>query len=181
MKKVLMAAVGALLCVFLCSSCFIFGGYNGLMIDHLSTAENYKSFRANLVNIFYSDPLTHERAEGIPGKDFVDQRIFLKVHFYDYEDLRGFRGVSTPPDIPVEEYTVSLEVIAKNCKELIDNGFFEDIQLGEDIEIRASDWIYMDGFFFFIAELKYNDTVYLDLDTGISNMVKMMVRNWTLI
>lgn len=181
MKKVLMVAVGALLCILLCSSCFFFGGYNSLMIDHLSTAENYKSFRANLVNIFYSDPLTHERAEGIPGKDFTARTIYLNVHFYNYEDLRGFVGGTPREDIPVEEQLFSLKVTERNCKELIDNGFFEDIRLGEDIEIRASDWIYMDGFFFFIAELKYNDTVYLDLDTGLANMVKMMKRNWTLL
>ena len=181
MKRVLMTAVGALLCVLLCSSCFIFGGYNGLMIDYLSTEENYKYFRAKLVDFYYYKPLTHEWVDGFTGEDFAKQDVYFVIQLYNYEDMRGFVGGTPREDIPVEEHRFSLEVTERNCKELMNNGFFEDFQLGDDIEIRASDWIYMDGNFFFIAELKYNDTVYLDLDTGISNMVKMMVRNWTLI
>lgn len=46
--------------------------------------------------------------------------------------------------------------------------------MNETIEIRASDLIYMDGNFFYIASVMYDETEYLNFDDGLKNIVNMI-------
>ena len=157
--------------VFLCSSC---SGYNGIMYRHLSEEDNYKSYQVQLQSIYYLDPKTNTRINDFTAKDFTAQTVYFEVVFCNYEDVRSFLGATPNEIIPLADYTFSLQLTKENCEALINNGFYEDIVLGKDLEIRASDFIYMDSDFFYVAEVKYNETVYLDFNTGIDNIIDMM-------
>ena len=157
MKKLFVILL-AMICMCCFAACGIYGGYNGIMYDYLSDEENYKSFQVKVMEICYRD----------------NGEVALKVTFEKYEDVQGFYGLEPDTERPLEDYVFSLEINVENSKLLSENGFFEVVTEGDIIQVRATDWIYMDGFFFYIAEVNYNGVEYLNLEDGIKNIIRMM-------
>ncbi|MDD3127209.1 MAG: hypothetical protein PHT27_06305 [Candidatus Izemoplasmatales bacterium] len=71
----------------------------------------------------------------------------------------------------------SFEIIPSNTNEIIENLFIETISYGDTITIATSNFIYMDTNFFMIIELMHDETVYLPVDYGLSNLVSYMKEN----
>ncbi len=163
--------------VILLSSC---SGFNPIMRKHLSDPNNYKAYHAEIKDIcYYGD---YHRLHSIFSSDTVpDSEIIFELSFSDYDSVQEFCGASPNPDIPLEEYCFLFRVTKKNNLILKENGFYDAVEKDTPIDIVASDFIYMDGNFFFIAEVVYNETEYLPLDTGFDNIVTYVRRNWSLL
>ncbi len=149
---------GMLLLVMLClSSC----GYNSVMYEYLSDSSHYKTYTATVVDI---------KSES--------QSAVLYVTFASKTEIAPFYGVSEENlDKDCNEYVVRLEIVPENNKILSENGFYDTIKVGNCLQLKASDWIYQDGEFFYISSIVYDDIVYLDESEGLENIVEMMEKD----
>ena len=155
MRKILTLLLCLLLCL-LTTAC----GFNHIMVKELSNPESYGTFTVTVSKI--------QRAEN---------GTYIYVTFGSYEDVELFHGSTPNKECPLEDYQNRLEVTEENNKILTDNGFYDKVKVGDTITVRASHFIYMDGNFFYIASVVHNDTEYLNFDTGLANIVKMMKAN----
>lgn len=176
MKKVFLI-ISTLLCVFLFSACH---GFNSLMYRHLSDQQNYEIYQVKLLDIYYYDPNTGEKINDFEDEDFLDHDIIFKVVFDNYEDVAEFLGAKPNQNISLTDYTFQLQVIEENNKALANNGFYKNFSLNETIEIKASNYIYMDANFFYIADVKYDENQYLNIDEGLANIIDMIDDNRSL-
>jgi hypothetical protein len=177
MKKYISFMIVVSLLSFCFSSC---SGYNGIMRNHLSDPENYRTYEAVLVDMCYVNPNTGEQSRDFENDDFLDCDVILFVNFETVENVAKFLGGQPNPDMPLDEFKFALEITAENSKILYENGFYTDVVVGDQIRVRSSDWIYMDGDFFYIAQLEYKDTVYLSFDDGLKNMIEIINKNKSL-
>lgn len=172
MKKYIIAVCVLLVCVICLQSC----GYNNIMYDHLSDAENYQSYSVILKSISYVEDSKQSAREDLDAAEFaLAETVYLDVVFASREQLAPFLGVS-PENIPnsVDTYTVRLKICAENHKQLMQNGFYDAVRAGDEITVTASDWIYMDGEFFYVIGVAYGQQTYLDPTVGLQNVVDMM-------
>ena len=177
MKKYIALMIVISLLLVCCTSC---SGYNGIMRKHLSDPENYRTYEAVLVDMCYVDPKTGEQYRDFENNDFLGYDVILFVNFETVENVTNFLGGQPNPDMPPDEFKFALEITAENSKILYENGFYNDVVVGDQIRVRSSDWIYMDGDFFYVAQLEYKDTVYLSFDDGLKNMIEMINKNKSL-
>ena len=56
----------------------------------------------------------------------------------------------------------------------------KDIDQGDSITLRCSTWIYMDGYFYYVAEVKAEDKQYLSFEDGLANIIAYMEDNKSL-
>lgn len=172
MKKCILAACALLVCALCLQSC----GYNGIMYDHLSDSENYQSYSILLTSISYVEDSKQPAREDIDAAEFASaETVYLYVAFASSEQLAPFLGVS-PENIPnpVDTYTVRLTICANNHKQLLQNGFYDAVRAGDEITVTASDWIYMDGEFFYVIGVEQDGTTYLEPTVGLQNVIDMM-------
>ncbi len=172
MKKCILVACALLVCVLCLQSC----EYNGIMYNYLSDSENYKSYSVLLTSISYVEDIKQPAREDIDAAEFASaETVYLYVVFASREQLAPFLGVS-PENIqnPVDTYTVRLKICANNHKQLLQNGFYDAVRAGDEITVTASDWIYMDGEFFYVIGVEQNGTTYLDQTVGLQNVIDMM-------
>ncbi len=177
MKKVICFITVLLVLIVCLTSC---SGYNKIMRDHLSDPENYQACEAILVDIYYLDPVTKEVFYDLETPEILDYETVFIVAFETTEDVSAFLGGTPNPYIPLEEYKISLRVASDNSKILHSNGFYDSVSLGDKITLTASNWIYMDGNFFFVAQVECDGTEYLTFDEGLKNIVDMMNKNKSL-
>lgn len=172
MKKYVIAACLLLVCVICLQSC----GYNKIMYDHLSDAENYQSYSVLLTSISYVEDSKQPAREDIDAAEFASaENVYLDVVFTTREQLAPFLGVSAKniPN-PVDTYTVRLKICADNHKQLMQNGFYDAVRAGDEITVTTSDWIYMDGEFFYVIGVSHDEQTYLDSKVGLQNVIDMM-------
>lgn len=178
MKKIIsFLLIATSLCVLL-SSC---SGYNKIMRDHLSDAANYQDYTVTLVDMYYKDTSNGETRRDFDNQDFVDYDVNISVTFETVEQVSAFLGGSPNKNKPLEDYKFSLVIHAANNRILFENGFYENIAIGNKINIIASDWIYMDGNFFYVAQVEYDGVVYLDFEDGLKNITDHMDENKSLL
>ncbi len=160
--------------------CFVFAavlfdcsGYNKIIRDHLANAENYQSYDVTVTQIYYSDE-NNGIYQNYTAPDFPCHDIYLKVQFHSLEDISGFLGGTPNPKYSPDEYQFNLMMLKENAEIAASNGLFESISLNSVVSVRASDLIYMDGDFFYIAQLTYNGTEYLSFADGIHNIINRL-------
>lgn len=155
-----------MLCLLL--TCILTGcGYNSIMFDHLSDRNNYETYTVQIEKMIYPDADT--------------DKAFFWVTFLDYEALDQFMGYEVDREKPLSNYVETFSVIAENHRLLSGNQFYEQISVGDTIEITASDWIYMDGYFYYIIGVRCGETEYLNPEDGLKNVIDMMNRERGLI
>lgn len=76
-----------------------------------------------------------------------------------------------------EEDIIQLELIGENYNTLKEEFINKEISSGMYFEIKCSNWIYMDTNFYYIAELKILDKIYLSFEEGLDNIIKYMNNN----
>lgn len=105
----------------------------------------------------------------------TQSEMYLYVTFASREALAPFLGVS-PESIsePIDAYEVRLRICAENHQMLKQSGFYDDVEAGDEITVTTSDWIYMDGEFFYVIGVSVGDQVYLDPAVGLQNVIDMM-------
>ena len=147
------------------SSC---SGYNKIMRNHLSDSNSYCEYIVEVQEIAISQ--------------YDSNRLGVLVKFFSKEEYAKFNGVSAENLIlSPEDYLITLEIIGDNIKEVCDNGLMEEIKAGDVIEVMASNWIYMDGDFFYIIGLNKDNKEYLNVDEGLQNLITYMNENKSLL
>ena len=126
-------------------------GYNGIMREHLSNEENYCDVEATLCS--YEE---------------TDDRICFYVVV---EDKSAFDS----SEVNSEE--IRLELVGENCKALSEVLAKEEIREGDRITVKCSTWIYMDSTFYYVAEIKNQDKIFLSFDEGLKNITKYVNDN----
>ncbi len=76
-----------------------------------------------------------------------------------------------------EEDIIQLELIGENYNTLKEEFINKEISSGMYFEIKCPNWIYMDTNFYYIAELKILDKIYLSFEEGLDNIIKYMNNN----
>ena len=147
MKRTLMF----LLTIILLLSMTACSGYNGIMREHLSNEENYCDIEATFCS--YKE---------------TDDRIYLYVAV---EDKSAFDS----SEVNSEE--IRLELVGDNCKVLSEAFAQKEIREGDIITVKCSTWIYMDSTFYYVAEIKNQDKIFLSFDDGLKNITKYVNDN----
>ena len=126
-------------------------GYNGIMREHLSNEENYCDIEATFCS--YKE---------------TDDRIYLYVAV---EDKSAFdRSEANSEEI-------ILALVGDNCKALSEVLAKEEIREGDRITVKCSTLIYMDSTFYYVAEIKNQDKIFLSFDEGLENITKYVNDN----
>ena len=98
----------------------------------------------------------------------TDDRIYLYV---SVEDNSAFDS----SEVNSEE--IRLELVGDNCKALSEVLAKEEIREGDRITVKCSTWIYMDSTFYYVAEMKNQDKIFLSFDDGLKNITKYVNDN----
>lgn len=136
-----------LLCVLLLMGC---SRYPARVRDQLEDPGHYRTCTGTLTAIEAGDVVT------------------LRISFEDTETVRAFLG--SEPNAAAMPYIFGFEVVSGNHQLLTDSGFYESILPGDTVTIQASDLIYMDGNYFFLAALSCDGTEYLRFGDGLANI-----------
>lgn len=161
-RRGLQWAIGLLLICFL-TGC----GYNPLMYDYLSDRSNYKTYTVQIEKIIY------------PEDD--SDKTFLWVTFSSYEEVEQVKGHEVDREKPLAEYIEVFSLCPDNHWSVTEKQFYDEISVGDTIEITASAWIYMDGYFYYVIGVRCGEKEYLNPDEGLKNVIKMMNGNRGLI
>ena len=126
-------------------------GYNRIMREHLSNEANYHDVEATFCS--YEE---------------IDDRVCLYV---SVEDKSAF----DPYEANSEEIRLALVGDNRNVlKEVLTK---KEICEGDRITVKCSTWIYMDATFYFVAEMKIQDKIFLSFDDGLKNIIKYVNDN----
>jgi hypothetical protein len=148
------------------------------MYDHLSDNDNYIEVSGILKEIYYYDgnnKIVWEESTDFSPTTNVTLNVSLQFDEEQYMNFCGCSGMSD--DFDYTTNYIRFEIIPSNTNEIIENMFFESISYGDNISITTSNFIYMDTNFFMIIELANDETIYLQADTGLSNLVSYMEEN----
>ena len=129
-------------------------GYNRIMREHLSNEANYHDVEATFCS--YKE---------------IDDRVYLYV---SVEDKSAF----DPYEANSEE--IRLELVGDNCNVLNEVLAKKEICEGDRITVKCSTWIYMDADFYYVAEMKFQDKIFLSFDDGLKNVIKYVNDNKSL-
>lgn len=154
MKKIAKLLVFLIMCLYL-TSC---NGYNNIMRNHLSNEKSYISIKAE----FY---------------DYKDYEDRMYIYIKDNESMYAEDGSHLFDFYFYEEDIIQLELIGENYNTLKEEFINKEISSGMYFEIKCSNWIYMDTNFYYIAELKILDKIYLSFEEGLDNIIKYMNNN----
>ena len=147
-KKVIFWSVILLLVMGLLTTCN--GGFNAIMYKYLKNPEHYVTCTATVTEV---------------GRNRSGE-YYMKCDFAQPD--------STKYRLPDQ---ATLYVPEENYELLAERRFFMNFSEGDTITVTASNLIYMDGEFFYIAALTHNGTEYLSFDEGLQNIKRMMRRN----
>ena len=156
MKRRGLQWIFGLILVCLLSGC----GYNPIMYNYLSDRNNYKTHTVQIEKIIY------------PEED--SDKTFLWVTFPSYEAVDQFEGYEVDREKPLSEYVEVFSLCSENHQLVTENQFYDEISVGDTIEITASAWIYMDGYFYYIIGVQCGEKEYLNPDEGLKNVIRMM-------
>lgn len=166
--------VAVILCLaailFLLTSC---SGFNSKMRKHLSDAANYKSCRGVICDVYYLDA-ENKKVSLLGSEEIPECDVVIELTFDDRETVRRFLGAEPNPEQPLEEYRIQFDITKENHQILAENGFYNIASVNTPVEITASDYIYMDSEFFFVAAVTCNEAEYLRFETGIQNIQEYM-------
>ena len=126
-------------------------GYNGIMREYLSNEDNYQDVEATFCSY---------RESG--------DRIYLYV---SVEDNSAFDSSEANSE------EIRLELVGDNCNVLSEVFAKEEICEGDRITVKCSTWIYMDSTFYYVAEIKNQDKIFLSFDDGLKNIIKYVNDN----
>lgn len=173
-KKILFFVLIIILLVV--SSCT---GYNKIMYDYLSDSNNYKTYHIEINNFYYFN-YDENHLKLINFKQNLESK-YDKIYF-SISELENFDGGNyLINDEELSDYMVLLQIEYNNYKILLENNFFADYKLHDSLMVTVSSLIYMDTNFYYISSVTYNNKEYLNSETGLENIIKMMDENRSII
>lgn len=154
-------------------------GYNKIMYDYLSDSNNYKTYHIEINNFYYFN-YDDNHLELINFKQNLESK-YDKIYF-SISELENFDGGNyLINDEEFSDYMVLLQIEYNNFKILLENNFFADYKLHDSLMVTVSSLIYMDTNFYYISSVTYNNKEYLNSETGLENIIKMMDENRSII
>lgn len=146
--------IALILCAALLCGC---AGYPSDVRLYLAVPGNYRTCTGTLTGISTGEEMT------------------LQISFDDEETVRAFLGGA--PNQAAMPYWFRFEVVGANQLLLQDSGFFDEVEVGSTVTIRASDLIYADGEYFFLGGLECGGVEYLKFAEGMRNIVSHLEAN----
>ena len=173
--------IAMILCLFvvlsLLTSC---SGYNSKMRNHLSDEANYHSFSGTICDVYYFD--AENKKVSLLASDVIpDCDVVVELTFDDRDTIKKFLGSEPNPEWSLIEYKFAFDITNENNQILVEKGFYDIVSMNTPIEITASDYIYMDSNFFFIAAVIYNETTFLTFEDGIQNVREYIIEHKSLL
>ena len=185
MKKTIqiLASCLSLLCICLStSSCWFWGGYNKIMYDHFLDENNYYTWTVTVKDFVwgyldedhkYNAYSMYENSENLEYRALEE-----KEYAYTSLPVAVLDAEEAWMDYIEEK---AFDLCYENAVTLIENGFLENVKIGDTITIRATCWTYGDTDWFFLAELESGGVTYLDMQTGLKNIREYMDENRSLL
>ena len=166
------------------SSCWFWGGWNGVMYKYFQDKDNYCEVTATFTDFHWVD-------ESKLGTDRIAQSFYgdeSEPFKNDGGDYDFFMVLSYIEDVSQgwiwwegQRENVGFQICAQNAMELIENGFLGNVAVGDEITVRTTMWIYSDAEFFVINAVESGGVTYLDFDTGLQNYREFMDENRSLL
>jgi hypothetical protein len=144
------------------------------MYSYLSDRNHYENYTVQIAEIYYYDWDSKEYVKDYSDERFQMNEVDFKVTFPSYEEADKFYGYEVDREKELSEYKEVFEVATENNQLLAKSGFYEQISVGDTIDITTSDWIYMDGYFYYIIGVQCGETEYLNSEDGLRNVIDMM-------
>ena len=149
------------------------------MYDYLSDSNNYKTYHIEINNFYYFN-YDENHLKLINFKQNLESK-YDKIYF-SISELENFDGGNyLINDEELSDYMVLLQIEYNNYKILLENNFFADYKLHDSLMVTVSSLIYMDTNFYYISSVTYNNKEYLNSETGLENIIKMMDENRSII
>lgn len=122
-----------------------------------------------------SEPDSYRTCTGtLTSIDTVDG-VTLRIEFEDEQTVTAFLGGTPHP--AATPMWFGFEVVPENQTLLEESGFFEAVEPGSTVTIRASSLIHMDADWFFLAELSCEGVEYLNFEEGFANVTDYLSKN----
>ena len=178
-RRILAVLCTGLLCLSV-SSCWFWGGWNGVMYKYFQDKENYYEVTATFTDFLWADyskriAQSFYGDESEPFKNDDGDYDFFMVLSYIEDVSQGWIWGEGQCE------KVGFKICAQNAMELIENGFLENVAVGDEITVRTTMWIYSDSEFFVINAVESGGVTYLDFDTGLQNYKEFMDDNRSLL
>ena len=176
MKRMMSAlAIGvSLLCVcFSLTACWFWGGYNKIMYDYFSNENNYYTWTVTVKDFVWTDA----------DNDYTAYSMYENSENFEHRALEKRKYMYISLSATILEYEkewmdyikeTAFEIHYENAVELIENGFLENVSIGDTITIRATHCTYSDANFLYVAAVEKDGVVYLDMQTGLKNITEYM-------
>lgn len=183
MKKTMrmIAVYLCLLCVcFGLTGCWFWGNFNGVMYKHFKDPNNYYEWTVTVKDCVWTDV----------EDDYKAYSLFNNSENFEYRALEERKYNHIALSTTILEYEEewmdyikekAFTVHYENALKLIENGFLENVSIGDKITIRATCWTYGDTDWFFLAAVESGGVTYLDLQTGLQNIKEYMDENRSLL
>jgi len=155
-------------------------GYNSQMRRHLTDEKNYYSYCGTILDVYYLNS-ENKKVSLLSSGTIPDCDVTVELTFDDRDTVKEFLGAEPNPEWSLTEYKFAFEITKENNQILVDNGFYDSISISTPIEITASNYIYMDSNFFYIAAVTYNETTFLPFEDGIQNIREYINENKSLL
>lgn len=182
LRSILAVLCAGLFCLT-ASSCWFWGGYNGVMYKFFLDKENYEKITVTLSDFVWVD-YSAERV----AYSFYENSDSYREYANNEEDCSFYMHLSYIEGVSEgwiwcdgECRDISFSLCPKNAMELIENGLLENVALGDEITIYTTMWTYSDTNFFKITAVESGGKTYLDFDTGLENFKTYMNENRSLL
>lgn len=168
------------------SSCWFWGGYNGIMYNYFQEEENYLELTMTLLDFSWVD-WDNAADERVPYSLYKNSTVHdYKEIESDFEECSFYMGLSyVEGDLKGWEWiageNIAFRLCPQNAREIIKNGVLENVALGDVVTIRGTMWIYSDTNFFELAALESSSVSYLDFNVGLQNYKEYMDENRSLL
>lgn len=182
LKRKIVKIFSALFAIFVlplsAASCWFWGGYNQIMYDYFSDAENYIEQELIVESVYWYGGESGKR-ERYSLYEGSSEFIYREWEGTPEDELwLVLRG---DEDSYCGAYSFVYTVQAENVNFLLESGGIEALQIGNTVTVKTTYWIYSDTDFRYIAYLEYDSVCYLDMETGLKNIVAYMDENRSLL
>lgn len=127
------------------------------------------------VRLYLAVPGNYRSCTGTLTGITVDDGVSLQITFDDADTVQVFLGGT--PNPAAMPYWFRFEVVGSNQQLLEESGFYDEVEIGSTVTIRASDLIYRDGEYFLLAGLECGGVEYLIFAEGMRNIVSHLDDN----
>jgi hypothetical protein len=150
------------------------------MYKYFRDEANYKEWTMTVKDFIWMDWEHNQKTYSLYEDSTENEYKPLEYREYDYIYL-----ILTVDEADKEYWGENYQYVAyrvfyENAKTLVENGMTKDVKKGDRVTVRATDWTYSDTRFLYVAAVKTDSVCYLDMQTGLKNIIAYMDGDRTL-